>query len=139
MYSLSRSSLATGPNIRVPFGFLSSLIITAAFSSKRIYVPSSLLRPFAERTITALTTSPFLNGCHYHITDISISSACAAQNSDTHKLFGSGVVSDLHIRLHLYHSEFLLSEAFRLKLLPRLYIKLLSSFNDVCNTPSLIL
>lgn len=31
-----QSSLATGPKIRVPFGFLSSLIITAAFSSKRI-------------------------------------------------------------------------------------------------------
>ena len=29
----SRSSLATGPKIRVPLGFLSSLMITAAFSS----------------------------------------------------------------------------------------------------------
>ena len=33
MNCFSRSSLATGPKIRVPFGVLSSLIITAAFSS----------------------------------------------------------------------------------------------------------
>src|SRR5690625_1973370 len=32
----SRSSLATGPKIRVPTGSFSLLIITAAFSSKRI-------------------------------------------------------------------------------------------------------
>lgn len=36
MKSFSRSSLATGPKIRVPRGVLSSLITTAAFSSKRI-------------------------------------------------------------------------------------------------------
>ena len=59
MYSLSLSSLATGPNIRVPLGFLSSLIITAAFSSNLIYEPSCLLTPLTERTITAFTTSPF--------------------------------------------------------------------------------
>jgi len=33
---LSLSSLATGPNIRVPVGCLSSLITTAAFSSNLI-------------------------------------------------------------------------------------------------------
>ena len=36
----SRNSRATGPKIRVPLGLLSSRIITAAFSSKRIYDPS---------------------------------------------------------------------------------------------------
>ena len=36
MYSLSRSSRATGPKIRVPRGFLSPVLMrTAAFSSKR--------------------------------------------------------------------------------------------------------
>ena len=46
--------------MRVPVGFLSSLIMTAAFSSKRTYVPSWRLVAFAVRTTTALTTSPFL-------------------------------------------------------------------------------
>ena len=36
MNFFSRSSLATGPKIRVPLGVKSSLMITAAFSSKRI-------------------------------------------------------------------------------------------------------
>src|SRR5690625_657559 len=56
----SRSSRATGPKIRVPLGLLSSRMITAAFSSNRIYEPSFLLTPLLERTITALTISPFL-------------------------------------------------------------------------------
>lgn len=60
MKSFSRNSLATGPNIRVPLGLLSALITTAAFSSKRMYEPSARRNPFFERTITALTTSPFL-------------------------------------------------------------------------------
>ena len=36
MNCFSRSSLATGPKIRVPLGVLSSLIMTAAFSSNLI-------------------------------------------------------------------------------------------------------
>ena len=35
-------------------------MITAAFSSKAMYVPSSRPNPFFVRTTTALTTSPFL-------------------------------------------------------------------------------
>ena len=35
-------------------------MMTAAFSSKRTYVPSFLLTPEVLLTITALTTSPFL-------------------------------------------------------------------------------
>jgi hypothetical protein len=46
MKSFSRNSLATGPKIRVPFGLLSVLITTAAFSSKRIYEPSARRKPF---------------------------------------------------------------------------------------------
>src|SRR4051794_10752523 len=38
MNFLSRSSLATGPNTRVPTGSPTSLIRTAAFESKRMYV-----------------------------------------------------------------------------------------------------
>ena len=59
MYSFSLNSLATGPKIRVPFGVLSSLIITAAFSSNLTYDPSALFVGFFVLTTTALTTSPF--------------------------------------------------------------------------------
>src|SRR5918992_2485161 len=55
----SRSSRATGPKMRVPRGLLPASMITAAFSSNAIDVPS--LRPygFLVRTTTARTTSPF--------------------------------------------------------------------------------
>src|SRR5215204_7273443 len=55
----SRSSRATGPKMRVPRGLFWLSMITAAFSSNEICVPS--LRPygFFVRTTTALTTSPF--------------------------------------------------------------------------------
>src|SRR5271166_3289647 len=55
----SRSSRATGPNTRVPRGLFWSSMITAAFSSKAIYVPSSRPIGFFVRTTTAVTTSPF--------------------------------------------------------------------------------
>src|SRR6185295_15270958 len=42
----SRSSRATGPNTRVPIGSLLSLIRTAAFRSKRMWVPSRRSRYF---------------------------------------------------------------------------------------------
>src|SRR3984957_5834764 len=56
---LSRNSRATGPNTRVPTGSLPSLITTAAFWSKRIYVPSRRRYSLRVRTITAFTTLPF--------------------------------------------------------------------------------
>src|SRR5690606_25963489 len=59
MKRLSRSSRPTGPKIRVPRGSVSSLRITAAFSSKRMYEPSGRRRSLVVRTTTALTTSPF--------------------------------------------------------------------------------
>src|SRR6202043_3108806 len=55
----SRSSRATGPNTRVPRGLFWSSMITAAFSSKAMYVPSSRPIGFFVRTTTAVTTSPF--------------------------------------------------------------------------------
>jgi hypothetical protein len=55
----SRSSRATGPNTRVPIGSFWSLINTAAFRSKRMYVPSRRRCSFTVRTMTALTTCPF--------------------------------------------------------------------------------
>src|SRR5947209_8566182 len=55
----SRNSRATGPNTRVPTGSPASLMSTAAFWSKRIYVPSRRRCSFRVRTITALTTFPF--------------------------------------------------------------------------------
>src|ERR687890_95092 len=56
----SRSSRATGPKMRVPRGLLAASMITAAFSSNWMYVPSSRPNSFLVRTTTALTTSPFL-------------------------------------------------------------------------------
>src|SRR6476469_6440293 len=56
----SRSSRATGPKMRVPRGLRWLSMITAAFSSNAIEVPSSRPCGFFVRTTTALTTSPFL-------------------------------------------------------------------------------
>src|SRR5579875_1345155 len=55
----SRSSRATGPKTRVPTGSPASLISTAAFVSKRIYVPSLRRCSLCVRTMTAFTTVPF--------------------------------------------------------------------------------
>ena len=58
MKFFSRSSRATGPKMRVPRGLLAASMITAAFSSNAIEVPSS--RPYGFFvTTTARTTSPF--------------------------------------------------------------------------------
>src|SRR5919108_3505199 len=56
----SRSSRATGPKMRVPRGAFWASMITAAFSSNAMYVPSSRPNSFFVRTTTAFTTSPFL-------------------------------------------------------------------------------
>ena len=58
MKFFSRSSRATGPKMRVPRGLLAASMITAAFSSKAIEVPSSRPYGFFVRTTTARTTSP---------------------------------------------------------------------------------
>src|SRR5215204_6289822 len=55
----SRSSRATGPKMRVPRGLFWLSMMTAAFSSNEISVPSSRPYGFFVRTTTALTTSPF--------------------------------------------------------------------------------
>ena len=60
MKFFSRSSRATGPKMRVPRGLLAVSMITAAFSSKAIDVPSLRPNGFFVRTTTARTTSPFL-------------------------------------------------------------------------------
>src|SRR5919198_2902132 len=56
----SRSSRATGPKMRVPRGLFWASMMTAAFSSNAMYVPSSRPNSFFVRTTTAFTTSPFL-------------------------------------------------------------------------------
>src|SRR5262245_61592699 len=60
MKFFSRSSRATGPKMRVPIGSPASLISTAALVSKRMYVPSRRRCVLFIRTMTALTTCPFL-------------------------------------------------------------------------------
>ena len=59
MKFFSRSSRATGPKMRVPRGLRWASMITAAFSSNAIVVPSSRPNGFFVRTTTARTTSPF--------------------------------------------------------------------------------
>src|SRR5208283_5601510 len=59
MNFFSRSSLATGPNTRVPTGSPTSLISTAALLSNRMYVPSFRRVSLRMRTITQRTTLPF--------------------------------------------------------------------------------
>ena len=59
MKFFSRSSRATGPKMRVPRGLRWASMITAAFSSNAICVPSSRPNGFFVRTTTAFTTSPF--------------------------------------------------------------------------------
>ena len=54
-----RSSLVTGPKIRVPIGCLFALSKTAALLSKRMVEPSARRTPFLVRTTTAFRTSPF--------------------------------------------------------------------------------
>src|SRR5690606_25000518 len=60
MKRFSRSSRATGPKTRVPRGSFWALRMTAALLSNRIEEPSLRLTSFLVRTMTALTTSPFL-------------------------------------------------------------------------------
>src|SRR3954453_5075139 len=60
MKFFSRSSRATGPKMRVPRGLRALSMMTAAFSSNAMNVPSSRAKGFLVRTTTALTTSPFL-------------------------------------------------------------------------------
>src|SRR4029078_7424134 len=57
MKFFSRSSRATGPKMRVPRGLFWPSMITAAFSSNAISVPSSRPNGFFVRTTTAFTTS----------------------------------------------------------------------------------
>src|SRR5450432_2188633 len=59
MNFLSRNSRATGPKMRVPFGFNSLSMITQALRSKRRYEPSARGMICRVRTITASCTSPF--------------------------------------------------------------------------------
>src|SRR5690242_4874256 len=60
MKFFSRSSRATGPKMRVPRGLRCASMITAAFSSNAIEVPSTRPNGLRVRTTTARTTSPFL-------------------------------------------------------------------------------
>src|SRR5207253_1843362 len=72
----------TGPKIRVPRGLFLSCRITAALSSKRMYEPSGRPYSLAWRTMTALTTSPFLTEPPgvASLTDATITSPIEASN-----------------------------------------------------------
>src|SRR3990170_3557079 len=96
----SRSSRATGPKMRVPRGLLAASMITAAFSSKAMYVPSSRPKDFFVRTMTAVTPSPFLTvpcglACltvaDDDVADERVAAARAALDADAEDLAGAGV------------------------------------------------
>ena len=99
MKPFSRNSRATGPKMRVPFGFWPSVSrITAALSSKRMVEPSSRRHSFAQRTITALTISLFLirtlrRGRFYcadhNITNSPVAAGGAAHDVDHKDLAGA--------------------------------------------------
>src|SRR5229473_8253586 len=59
IWFLARSSRVTGPKMRVPIGSFWALISTAALPSNRISEPSGRRTPWAVRTTTAFSTSPF--------------------------------------------------------------------------------
>src|SRR6202051_2747347 len=59
IWFLARSSRVTGPKMRVPIGSFWALTSTAALPSKRISDPSGRRTPWAVRTTTAFSTSPF--------------------------------------------------------------------------------
>src|SRR5436309_1822082 len=68
--------------MRVPLGLFLSCRITAALSSKRMYEPSGRPYSLAVRTMTALTTSPFLTEPPgvASLTDATITSPTEASN-----------------------------------------------------------
>src|SRR5882672_4035030 len=59
IWFLARSSRVTGPKMRVPIGSFWALTSTAALPSNRISEPSGRRTPWAVRTTTAFSTSPF--------------------------------------------------------------------------------
>src|SRR5919199_3997381 len=68
--------------MRVPLGLFLSWRMTAALSSKRMYEPSGRPYSLAWRTMTALTTSPFLTDPPgvASLTDATITSPIDASN-----------------------------------------------------------
>src|SRR5579872_1950141 len=70
--------------MRVPLGLFLSWRMTAALSSKRMYEPSGRPYSFAWRTMTALTTSPFLTEPPgvASLTEATITSPIEASNFD---------------------------------------------------------
>src|SRR5271157_1545789 len=60
MKSFSRSSRATGPKMRLPFGLLFASMTTQALSSNRMNVPSGRCSSLWVRTTTAFSIPPFL-------------------------------------------------------------------------------
>src|ERR1017187_4972251 len=133
MNRFSRSSLATGPNTRVPTGSPTSLISTAAFESKRMYVPSLRRVSLRMRTITQRTTFPFLmaeSGAASFTAAVTTSPSPARQpgaapaRQDAREPARARVIGHLENRSHSNHSRFapmsLQPSAFSLQLFPPL-------------------
>ena len=138
MNCFSLSSLATGPKIRVPLGVLSSLMMTAAFSSKlnigTVLTAGAIYSTYNNGLyhIALLYNAAWcgvFNGSNDYIADACISSGGATHNTDAKELFGTGVVGHLQSGFLLNH---VISPFSRMKSLFRL-------FNDLDKSPSLIL
>ena len=115
---LSLSSLATGPNMRVPLGSLALLITTAALSSNRSTLPSgrwmSSLGPH-DHTSDNLALFDSRSGPRRRLlnrADNDVSNPCimlvgTAHHAYTHDLARTGIVRGPEPRVRLYHLRFL--------------------------------
>ena len=118
MKRLSRSSRPTGPKMRVPRGSPPSLMITAAFSSKRMYEPSGpaplLGGPDDDGLddVALLHTGArdgVLDRGHDDVADARVAPTRATEHPDAQDLPGTRVVGDAQSRLLLNHVYLLMS------------------------------
>ena len=83
---------------------MASLLLGMAEESDEIEVI-----PGVTAALSAAAVRCFFDRSNHDVADIRILSAGTAEHSDTHKLLGAGVVSDLEQCLHLDHVMLLLS------------------------------
>ena len=112
MKFFSRSSRATGPKMRVPRGLRWASMITAAFSSNAIVVPSfaaeRLLRAHDDRAddlalLHGALRRGRLDRADDDVADARVAAVVAAHHADAQQLAGAGVVGHLEARFLLDH------------------------------------
>ncbi len=112
MKFFSRSSRATGPKMRVPRGFWALSMMTAAFSSKAMNVPSPaavlLLGAHDDRAddvalLDGAVGDRLLDRADDDVADGRGAAARAAHDPDAEDLAGAGVVGDAESCFDLDH------------------------------------